>query len=308
MTQFGALVCATLSLSLFIPQAMGAGRQLAKRISTIDKQLEQVRLSRDTIRSAPVVRDLRGRSKAEDIGQWAYSAEMERRVEALLKTARASDAATAKSTLDDAERAIASASSKALEIAGYWDRLVPMAWRARWMNFAAKYELPEMIPDERLIETEAALLGHLERGEFVQAAQADRQLETLVNSAFQVANLQRFERKFPKGLPFFSRRTPCPDSVQGRASGSARMTKSASPVDFYPPQSRKLNEQGSITLVAHVVPTGCATKFAIVETSGFPRLDEAAIGVAEASRYAAATESGEPVEGEVIFRVQFKID
>jgi len=58
---------------------------------------------------------------------------------------------------------------------------------------------------------------------------------------------------------------------------------------------------------AHIAPTSCATEFAIVASSGYPELDQAALRVAEASTYSAATENGQPVEGYLTFKVKFAI-
>jgi TonB family protein len=77
------------------------------------------------------------------------------------------------------------------------------------------------------------------------------------------------------------------------------------PAKYYSARSKRLEEQGEIAVRVRVDATSCATDFAIVMSSGYPELDEAAIKVAEASRYQVAVVDGVPTPGEVMFAVQF---
>jgi periplasmic protein TonB len=63
----------------------------------------------------------------------------------------------------------------------------------------------------------------------------------------------------------------------------------------YPPVSRRLGEQGTVILAVLVEPNGRASDAKIVQSSGFPRLDQAAIdGVKTSYRFAPGTLDGKP--------------
>jgi TonB family protein len=91
--------------------------------------------------------------------------------------------------------------------------------------------------------------------------------------------------------------------------GPANMTNGANPVDYYPPGSKRRAEQGTPIVEACVGPSGKLLRDPeVVVSSGFFELDAAAIKVAKASRYSAATEKGVPLpESCLKFKVKFVI-
>jgi hypothetical protein len=96
--------------------------------------------------------------------------------------------------------------------------------------------------------------------------------------------------------------------VPGR---SAKLMRPVDPETFYPPGSRRREEEGAPTVKACVGPDGRLLRNPeLTDTSGFPELDAAAIKVASASRYSAAVdERGTALpESCVKFRVKFAIN
>ena len=87
------------------------------------------------------------------------------------------------------------------------------------------------------------------------------------------------------------------------------MKSAADPDRFYPPGAKRREEQGSPVVQACVGPNGRLLRAPVVaETSGYPELDEAAIKVAQNSRYTAATEGGTALDESCIkFKVKFVI-
>lgn len=78
--------------------------------------------------------------------------------------------------------------------------------------------------------------------------------------------------------------------------------------DYYPPASRRANEEGVTTIRACVTADGRTSGTAQVEkSSGFPRLDEAASKWAQRARWTPGTEDGRPVEMCSQFNVRFKL-
>jgi protein TonB len=77
----------------------------------------------------------------------------------------------------------------------------------------------------------------------------------------------------------------------------------------YPPTSRRLGEEGSVVLEVQVGPDGKVQNGKVKTSSGFPRLDEAALKHAlRAWRFTPGTENGAPVTVWHSVRVTFKIE
>lgn len=77
----------------------------------------------------------------------------------------------------------------------------------------------------------------------------------------------------------------------------------------YPPTSRRLGEEGSVVLEVLVGPDGAVKDGKIRSSSGFPRLDEAALKHAlRAWRFTPGTEDGVPVTAWHSVKVTFKIE
>jgi TonB family protein len=87
----------------------------------------------------------------------------------------------------------------------------------------------------------------------------------------------------------------------------AKMTQAANPNFYYPGRSIRALEEGSPIVKACVGPKGALLRQPeVTESSGFPDLDAAAVRVAKATKYAAATENGAPLpESCVKFKVKF---
>lgn len=77
----------------------------------------------------------------------------------------------------------------------------------------------------------------------------------------------------------------------------------------YPPTSRRLGEEGSVVLQVQVGPDGKVLDGKVQTSSGFPRLDEAALKHAlRAWRFTPGTEDGVPVTTWHSVKVTFKIE
>jgi TonB family protein len=88
----------------------------------------------------------------------------------------------------------------------------------------------------------------------------------------------------------------------------AKMVRPVNPDDYYPLAAQRRNEEGSPIVQACVGSSGQVLREpTILETSGFPDLDHAAINVAKATRYAAGTENGSPLSESCIeFKILFR--
>ncbi len=80
--------------------------------------------------------------------------------------------------------------------------------------------------------------------------------------------------------------------------------------DFYPDASRRLNEEGMAVVHACISATGKVSETpTLAKTSGSPRLDEAAVKLAQAGsgHYQPALQEGKPVDACFDFGIRFKL-
>jgi len=75
----------------------------------------------------------------------------------------------------------------------------------------------------------------------------------------------------------------------------------------YPETSVRLNEEGTTLLSFKVTPDGSVSDVTVAKSSGYPRLDEAAVSCAGRWKYKPATQDGNPVETSWQANVQWKL-
>ena len=302
-----AVVLMSVALVFACPDASATSRESRKRLKTLEQQftLMQVWHRSAKAESASASRDWRGRLKIDDLEQWAYTPAVNQRIPELLESARNADDAQGKKALDDASQLIDGASARAREIANYW-HTPSVTWRSRWTMFAVANGLPSEPTDAPLLAAEQKVRGFLDSGDFINATSASVYIDTALESAIRGVISARAAAADNSSLKFVPRSTPCPESNAGAAT-KAGIARAPSPQDYYPAASKRRGEQGAIVLRAHVAPTSCATEFAVIVSSGYPSLDQAALKVAEASTFVAASENGQSLEGYLTFKVKFTI-
>ena len=82
----------------------------------------------------------------------------------------------------------------------------------------------------------------------------------------------------------------------------------AAPVPDYPLIARRLKLEGSVLLRFHISARGRLLRCDVVESSGYERLDEAALEAVQGWAFLPATSSGVPIEGSLLHRVTFGLD
>jgi protein TonB len=76
--------------------------------------------------------------------------------------------------------------------------------------------------------------------------------------------------------------------------------------DYYPPTSKRLGEEGVAKVNVCVSAAGKVESADLAETSGVPRLDEAAVKVAKAYRLLPA-ENGKPIQACAALPIRFRL-
>ncbi len=80
------------------------------------------------------------------------------------------------------------------------------------------------------------------------------------------------------------------------------------PKPMYPPMSRRLGEEGKVVLRVRVSAQGASLGVEVKQSSGFPRLDEAARAAVEKWRFVPARQGGEAIESSVLVPLHFTLD
>lgn len=93
-----------------------------------------------------------------------------------------------------------------------------------------------------------------------------------------------------------------------RTFASLDQLHSPSTDDYYPPVSRRLDEEGTTVVRACTAPNGrVASLPTVAKSSGSPRLDEAAVKWAAHARYHPGTSDGRPIQSCTYFKVRFEL-
>jgi protein TonB len=88
----------------------------------------------------------------------------------------------------------------------------------------------------------------------------------------------------------------------------AKDLKTANRVDpTYPPASRRAGEQGTVRLKVLVGTNGRASNVEVSQSSGFPRLDQAAVEAVRKWRFEAATDGTNKIQAYTQVAVTFKL-
>ena len=80
------------------------------------------------------------------------------------------------------------------------------------------------------------------------------------------------------------------------------------PPPAYPALSRRLREEGTVLLLVRVSAGGNAENVQIKQSSGFPRLDEAALGAVRQWRFVPARRGTEPIAASVVVPITFRLE
>lgn len=97
---------------------------------------------------------------------------------------------------------------------------------------------------------------------------------------------------------------PAPTLVEARFD--ADYLRNPAPV--YPPMSRRRGEQGKVLVLVEVTPGGLAGEVSLRESSGYPRLDEAALKAVRGWRFVPARRGETAVAASVVVPITFRLE
>jgi protein TonB len=99
---------------------------------------------------------------------------------------------------------------------------------------------------------------------------------------------------------------PFQDQVFTAIQVDARSTQNHPPV--YPKLSKRLKEEGTVVLSMLISSTGVIEDISVKESSGYKRLDTAALSAARKWRYEPATNNGKAIAHPYLMPIEFKLN
>lgn len=101
---------------------------------------------------------------------------------------------------------------------------------------------------------------------------------------------------------------PAPVAAGPRMLPSAAVQYLVPPVVEYPRASRRLNETGRVIVRVLITEAGLPDRLSVERSSGFARLDEAALAAVRKARFRPYTENGQPQSGWALVPLSFDLD
>jgi len=101
---------------------------------------------------------------------------------------------------------------------------------------------------------------------------------------------------------------PAPPAPEPRAVDIGMVRYLVQPVLHYPPQSRRVGEQGRVNVRVLVDADGLPREMTVVRSSGFVRLDESALATVRATRFKPHTENGTALAFWVVMPLVFELE
>lgn len=98
---------------------------------------------------------------------------------------------------------------------------------------------------------------------------------------------------------------PPPAPAAPKVVVNARLDPADRTEPQYPAISKRLGEEGLVIVIVDVSPQGTAIDATIEKSSGFPRLDAAALELAKRKRFIPGTEDGKPVASKCRYQYRF---
>ena len=234
-------------------------------------------------------RDIRGHLMSEDLNEY---------VQSLRPQALAADA--------DAENLTAQVQQRLGLLRKYWQQSQTMMHnRELWSSFLSRNRLPPDTPHGDAVKNaEKELLEALQSG-VPSPAWAD--LATALREAYGQERDTTYGTIVLADSEYQARRLPCPAPATGTSGSAKPAALRINPADFYPVQSKRLGESGSIVVSIRVSASGCALSTAITHSSGSELMDEAVLQMVEAMNFLPAEQDGKAVAALKPLKVTFKL-
>jgi serine protease Do len=271
----------------------------ATTLRAIVDDWEQTASDRSTESEKLMGRDIRGRLLTDDVHDLAQAQRKQ-----LSTYVGASSDADKGAWVEDQRQ-------QAEWLRAYWSEYPALTHnRDIFVDFLAKNHMQPLIPHGANVmnaegELRAALNYGRPRENWARLARALR--EAYIQERSSLVKNGRFG--MPLTATFSPRTSPCPAAAT-TTTGTTHprvASTSASLLDYWPLESRRLGEEGTVLASVRISSTGCLTDMSIVGSSGSDMLDGAVIKYLESVEFIPAGSDGQPMKSEVTIPIVFKL-
>ncbi len=261
--------------------------------------LERQALAGAADADAAIGRDIRGRLVSQDLHDFIQATEKDLSI------------MPAVSGANEREQLISAEKQRFEWLHAYWSEYPALMHnRDIWSEFLQRNHLPVTTPhDAAVTNAENALLGVLAGRPSAEWAEQARGLR----KAYIEERTQIVKRGWPGKPPMpdlIPRIRPCPaSSVSTTGTPRPKMGPSSRQLDeLWPPQSKRLGEEGTVLATLRISATGCVVAMAIVGSSGSEMLDSTVLQYFESTEFIPADSGGKAIESTVTVPVVFKLN
>ena len=268
--------------------------------------------------------DGRSRTLAQDLNEWVMTAPVQEKLRtlraAIERNVRAGHEPAARAALKEALDITEEQRRLLWLISAYWQHQVAVdRQRDLWQGWLG--QVPEATAAQsrsRLQALDVALTAAFSPDLSLDAlnARITELLRAYNEERLQLAALVSRERA-ASGPAFSSwlRPTPCPVSnAYAPASGGSdrplaelRGSSSPDPAQFYPAWARRQQIAGIVHVRLTVDASGCLERAEVVQSTGVPALDEAALDLCQYLRFVPAIQRGRAIPSQAVQPVNFKL-
>ncbi len=292
--------------------------ELQSWMKKLTKIYDGIKRARDTIVTTParMARDLHGRTLPEDVRENVLATNVRDHLDSLLRAAgdslNANDLSSAQSSLMELATILKREGGRQKAIAAYWERLGPHRPNRRpYLNHLQMNGL-EPRYSKQIEAAEAGFEQQIEGRQFIEAMGTSwpRVLALYEKAAREEAAQVHAAVKREDFTPFRTREgaLKCARATR-KTSGSSQPAVVSRPAveDYYPAPSMRAGEAGYVVLEVLVARNGCPVRADVAASSGYERLDSAALKYALHASYRPGQMRGHAIGAWISFPLRFEL-
>jgi len=326
--------------ALFLLGLAGSGAVVAQgtpgyadafNIDTVEKwdtRIDAMRRLAAQTQADPGVKDIRGRTVADDWKEWVLKPDLDAHLTELREKVRtqavAADYDGMNQTMKEATPLVQAELYKSSFLAAYWLAQGGLVHHRKLMEpllagvpaaqakpirdhmAAVEQDLADSVPATMALNGEAE---GTRRNMMMLTQTKLAAFESFNANRAQLVGLQKPARGGKTVNKTRVRQSPCPaEALDTSGSASPRLAPNNVSLDaVYPPLATRDEVEGNVTLEVSISPTGCMERAEVVASSGADELDEAAMLWAEYGSFLPGEVDQKPVAGKFRFKIKFEV-
>jgi TonB family protein len=295
----------------------------AEKLQVWDDVVNKMRSGVEELKSAPdaQMKDSRGRTLAQDAGEYVFSPKALENLARLREEAQAKidDAAAFDEVMDRSGASLMNEVAQLGALGSYWRSYQSVIHHGQllepWISGASEADRETLLLHLRLTEKRLIALYEEQRSGPLPTEGSDRILQ-LRSEAIAFYNERRStlarQQSGKEGAPPLlsrKRETPCAEAarVEGDREKAAFAPGNEAPEEVYPAISKSEDVEGVVIVRVELSEKGCMQSGEVTTSSGVAELDDAALLWAERAQFLPVVKAGKGEPSQFSFRVNFEL-